>query len=105
MKKRYGNASVYVAIRLCKTLTPRMRIFPRQSRRPDSGRRLCRAWACHLLNAAEDSGYDRPSSCGRNVESRGKSTMTTRASNAAKISGRAGLLICSMLRPLMLAPT
>ena len=47
----------------------------------------------------------RPRNLGTNVVREGKGVITARASRAAPISGNASLLICSMVRPLILAPT
>ena len=47
----------------------------------------------------------RPSILGTKVVMEGKAVITARASRAAPISGKASLLICSMVRPLILAPT
>ena len=49
--------------------------------------------------------YCNPRKLGRNVESCGNRMMTTRARSEAKISGSADLLISSIVRPLMFAPT
>ena len=51
------------------------------------------------------AAYDSPSARGKKVESCGKRMMARSASSEAKISGRADLLIASMLSPLMFAPT